>query len=355
MTARATPALIKHVARGARLAKDLPLEEARELMARILSGEADEVQTGAFLAAMRMKGESAEELAGFVLALRAGCTLPARAALPASANLVDVDLHADGREDRPSLTLASACVAAACGARVLVRGWFGSAFARNDVGDAFARLGVTPGADLGGLGAGVAVIDLAAYAPRIAALLALRERIGVRTCIHSAVKLLDPLGTGRLLVGIFHSPYHAPVSGAALRLGVVRAAVVQAPGGVPEIAPDKPTRTTLLDAGQASEPAPLPLPTAAAAPTAEGGAAPLPSAPDAAALAALLESILRAPAAAPASAVRATALGAALMLWVAGLAPEPLAAFPRAAAVLADGGGARMLDEVRLLPRNGAP
>jgi anthranilate phosphoribosyltransferase len=194
-------ALIKHIGRGARLAKDLDGEQAEALMSAVVAGEADAYQIGAFLLAMRMKGESAAELAGFVRALRPACAVPA-----IDGPLVDVDVHADGRAGRPSVALAAATIAAACGARVLLRGWFKNRFSRNDLGEVFSRMGIGRGR----AAAGVVVVDLEEAAPRVAELLALRERIGVRTCVHSAVKLLDPAGARRQLIGIFHSPYHAP-------------------------------------------------------------------------------------------------------------------------------------------------
>jgi anthranilate phosphoribosyltransferase len=327
---RDLPALIKHVGRGARLAKDLDEDEAYGFMRAAVRGEADEVQIGGFLIAQRMKGESAAELAGFVRGLREAVALE----LPGGAPDVDVDLHADGREGRPSLALAAACLAAACGARVLLRGWFGSRFARNDLGELFARLGVGAGS----LDAGVAIADLAAYAPRIAELLALRERLGVRSCVHSAVKLLDPLAARRVAVGIFHSPYHAPVAGAALRLGALRAAVVQAPGGLPELAPDRPTRVSRVDGGAVLDPAALP------------GAAPaLPSCEDASSLAALIEATLagHGPPGAAACAVRT----AALYLWAARGGDET-ALLSDTYAALRGGAGARVLAALRLCYRS---
>jgi anthranilate phosphoribosyltransferase len=331
---RTTQAILKHVGRGARLAKDLSIDEAREIMRRVAAGEADPVQIGGFLMSMRMKGESADELAGFTQALRATC-----APVPAGAT-VDVDLHADGREGRPSIALAAACVAAACGARVLLRGMFGSEFAKNDLGDAFARLGVDP--VRGGLAAagraigeaGVAVLDLPSYAPRVAELIALRERLGVRTCLNSAVKLLDPAGTGRMLVGIFHSPYHAPVGGAALRLLVTRAAIVQAPGGLPELAPDRRSRVTYVEAGDEALRPPVDVDS--------GPGEPLPLADDAATLNALLWQILRTPEAAPPGAVRATLATADLMLWATGAGVTD-----GTVDALRSGAGARVLDAVR--------
>jgi len=328
--------LIKHVGRGARLAKDLDRGQAAFVMDAIAAGRATPAQTGGFLLAMRMKSESAEELAGFVDGLRPHAPL----ALPVDDHTVDVDLHGDGREGRPSVSLAAACVAAACGARVLLRGAFGGRFARNDLLAVFTRLGIDPAAveraprALGE--AGVAVVDLAAYAPRVAALLALREELGVRTCVNSAVKLLDPAGARRAAIGIFHGPYHEPVGHAARLLGVRRAAIVQAPGGVPEPSSDKPTRVSLLDAGTLAAPQPLP----------PAGGTPADIIETAEDLADLLERILRSPRDAPAGALAMTLAAAALQLWTAGLAQSPTDV-TAAAAALEAGAAARVLDVVR--------
>jgi anthranilate phosphoribosyltransferase len=334
---RDLPALIKHVGRGTRLAKDLELDEAREVMRAIAAGEADAYQTGAFLMAMRMKSESPAELAGFVLALREQA-----AGVPELPGAIDVDLHADGREGRPSLAFAAACIAAAGDVRVLVRGWFANRFARNDVGEALARLGVDPARGLAAIGrAPVAVIDLESYAPRIAELLALRERLGVRTCVHSAVKLLDPAATRRPVVGIFHSPYHAPVAGAARLLQAERALVVQAAGGVPEISPDKPTRVSWVAGGEVHGPE-----TTGAAPGPPSG--PLDPAETAADLAALLEAVLEGRG--PAGATRAAVMTAAAYSWVAGRggAVDDPSLISEAYEALRDGRAARVLADLRL-------
>jgi anthranilate phosphoribosyltransferase len=276
-------------------------------MRALVSGAADGVQTGAFLLAMRMKSETAEELAGFVRALRGAARLDAP---PAD---LDVDLHADGRAGRPSVAVAAACVVASAGARVLLRGWFGSPHAKNDLGEACARLGLDParGGAAAAARAPVAVVDLEVYAPRVAALLALREKLGVRTCVQSAVKLLDPTGARRLVAGIFHGPYHEPVAGAAVRLGAERAAIVQAAGGLPELAPDRPTRVSFVDAGAVRGPEALP-PRADAAPE---------LAPGAAELASQAEAVLAG--SGPPGVTAMTVATAALWRWVAGQAGTP--------------------------------
>jgi len=199
---REMAALIKHVGRGGRLARDLSADEAAQAMRAVASGEADAYQTGAFLLALRMKGESADELAGFTRALREHATVSLHDEGVVVDGLVDVDYHADGREGRPSVLVPAACVAATCGARPLLRGAFGSRFAKNDLDEVLVKLGLAPRrgdvpARRALAEAGFAILDLTTYAPRVADLLDLRSRLGVRTCINSAVKLLDGSRTCR--------------------------------------------------------------------------------------------------------------------------------------------------------------
>jgi anthranilate phosphoribosyltransferase len=344
-------ALIKHVGRGARLAKDLSLEEAAWAMRAIVSGEANAYQTGAFLLAMRMKGESAVELAGFTTALREVATLPIRNGFE---GLLDVDYHADGREGRPAVVIPAACVAAALGTRPLIRGAFGGPFAKTDLDELLVRLALDPRRGLGAARrslheAGFAVVDLSSYAPRVAELLELRAKLGVRTCVNSAVKLLDPAGTRRQLVGIFHGPYHEPVAGAARILGAERAAVVQAPGGVPEPQPDRPTKITLVDARLPSPSSPLAI-DGAKAPLARPAPAPVPEVHGAAEMARQIEETLRKPDVADPAIVRMTLLCAGLMMWVSGKAESPTDAKALAAAsdVLFSGRAAHALDVARV-------
>jgi anthranilate phosphoribosyltransferase len=349
-------ALIKHVGRGARLAKDLTAEEATWAMRAVVSGQADAYQTGAFLLALRMKGESADELAGFTVALREHASFAnnGRSPLEGLESLLDVDYHADGRQGRPTVLIPAACVAAACAARPLIRGAFGNRFARNDLAEVLVKLGLDPRRGVAVARrslheAGFAILDLESYAPRVGELLDLRAKLGVRTCVNSAVKLLDPGATRRQLVGIFHGPYHEPVGGAARILGAERAAVVQAPGGVPEPQPDKPTKITLVDARLPSPLSPLPI-DGARAPIDHHHPGPVPEVYGADELARVLEQVIRKPDEAPAGLVRMTLLCAGLMLWASGRADSPTdsRALAGATEALRSGRAARAFDTARL-------
>src|ERR671914_263504 len=106
---------IKAVGTGPRGARPLSFAEARAAMAALLAGEVSDAQAGAFLVAMRIKGETPEELAGLAQALR-------EAAVPmhpeAGRPLVACAGAYDGVAEAPQLSLAAAVVAAAAGARV---------------------------------------------------------------------------------------------------------------------------------------------------------------------------------------------------------------------------------------------
>ncbi|MEA2265610.1 MAG: anthranilate phosphoribosyltransferase, partial [Solirubrobacteraceae bacterium] len=100
---------IKAVGTGVRGSRDLTFDEAREAMEALLTGQATSAQAGAFLVAMRIKGESSAELAGFAQALRDSC----RACEPATGRpLVACAGAYDGVADAPHLSLAAAVVAA---------------------------------------------------------------------------------------------------------------------------------------------------------------------------------------------------------------------------------------------------
>ena len=109
---------IKKVATGKQLSRNLTEEEAREILSRILAEKTTPAQNGAFFAAMRMKGETAEELAGFTRALRETATL----IRPDVPFLVDLGYPYDGKLRSDLVIVGAAFVAAACGVSVMLHG-----------------------------------------------------------------------------------------------------------------------------------------------------------------------------------------------------------------------------------------
>ncbi|HEX4458244.1 MAG TPA: hypothetical protein VIA18_09765 [Polyangia bacterium] len=109
---------IKAVGSGAKRARDLTRAEAEEAMGLVADGQAQPEQVGAFLLALRMKGEAGDELAGFVAALTARSDV---GGARAPAGTLDVDCHGDGHAGRATLLPAAACALAALGVPVLMR------------------------------------------------------------------------------------------------------------------------------------------------------------------------------------------------------------------------------------------
>ena len=234
--------LIKAVGGGAKSSRDLSRDEAREAMGLIVDGKCAPEQVGAFLMALRYKGESADELAGCVEALEA--RLPP-AATRAPAGTLDVDAHGDGHSGRATLLPAAACAAAALGVPVLLRCEIMSPWAKHGLAEGAASIGILPSAleqaarALGEVG--VALLDLPSYSAALARLVALRALFGRRTVAQTLCKLLDPLRASARLVGVFHAPYLPSTAEALAALGRP-ALCVQALGGLPEASPGKMVR-----------------------------------------------------------------------------------------------------------------
>jgi anthranilate phosphoribosyltransferase len=223
-------AVIKAVGTGPRGSRALTFEEARGATAALLAGEVTGAQAGAFLVAMRLKGETPEELAGVAQALRDAC---APVLAPAGAPLVASAGAYDGMAEAPHLSLAAAVLAAAAGARVVVH-------CGSRIGP---TRGVTPADVLAALGgparpspagslamlerAGVALVHAGEAVAGWERLAALRDEIGLRGPVHSAEKLVDHLGARRFVVGHTHSSYRERILGALDVLGAERAVAVR--------------------------------------------------------------------------------------------------------------------------------
>ncbi|MGZ3443341.1 MAG: hypothetical protein ACXVDD_27660, partial [Polyangia bacterium] len=214
---------IKAVGSGAKRARDLSRDEAREAMALLCDGAARPEQVGAFLLALRMKGEAADELAGFVDALEA--RMEAGGAR-APGGTLDVDCHGDGHKGRATLLPAAACALAALGVPVLLRLQRDLPTARHGLVDALAALGLDLSRPLDGPRATaaldrtrVAALDLPRYLLPLDRLVALRPLLGVRTVAQTLMKLLDPLGCEARALGVFHAPYLPSTAGALAALG----------------------------------------------------------------------------------------------------------------------------------------
>jgi anthranilate phosphoribosyltransferase len=235
---------VKAVGTGPRGSRALRFEEAREAMRVLLTGQASEVQTGAFLIAMRIKGETSEELAGFAQGLRDA--VPDTEPYAGERPLIACAGSFDGCADVPSLSLAVALLAGACGAAVAV-----------GCGDTLGpKFGVTPADVLGALGGparptleqsramlqrcGAAVVHAGVALEGWSRLAALRDEVGPRGPVHSAEKLIDWFGAQRFVVGHTHRSYADRLIEALALLGAERAVAVAGLEGSDVLRPGRP-------------------------------------------------------------------------------------------------------------------
>ncbi|HLO96065.1 MAG TPA: DNA-binding protein YbiB [Burkholderiaceae bacterium] len=201
-------ALIKEVGRGARGARSLERAQAQALYGEMLDGQVPDMELGALLVALRIKGESCEELLGFHDALQART---ARLEAPAGPRLVLLPAL-NGARKLANLMPLVALLLAQRGVPVLIHG-------RHDFDtreDSFAllqALDLDQAADLPGLQQALlsrrlAVAPLRLLCPGLDALMALRPRLGVRNSAHIMAKLLDPApGRSLRVVAVTHPEY----------------------------------------------------------------------------------------------------------------------------------------------------
>jgi len=320
---------IKAVGTGERGRRALEFEEARAAGTAILMGEATPAQIGAFFIAMRVKGETAEEIAGLAAALReVAPRLHARTVRP----LVACAGAYDGSCEAPALSLAAGIAAAAAGAGIVVH--CGSRLG--------PKYGVTAAEVLGALGgdaepspqsselmlarAGITVIHAGHALPGWAALAAVRDEIGPRGPLHSAEKLVDWMGARRFVVGFTHTPFGQRLCSALELLGADRAIAVRGLEGSDVVRPGRPIA---IEDGERID---LPEHLGDAVPPAAGAQA----------AAALTRAVL----AGEADRVteHAVVLSAGLRLYAAGLAPTALRGMAQARAAISAGRAAATLD-----------
>ncbi len=211
-------AMLRTIGRGAQGSRGLSVEQAQTLMGWLLRRELSDAQMGGVLLALRMKGESVEELEGFTRAVRA--SLPAIIPdLP-----VVVLPSVNGARRLPNQVPLLALLLRQRGIPVLVLGTEQSD-GRLHTARIWAALGLPEaGNSLEAqalLNASEAVyLDFASISPQLVALLQWRSVLGVRNAGHSVVKLLAPVaGPSLLLTSYTHREYAVLMRDVLQRLG----------------------------------------------------------------------------------------------------------------------------------------
>ncbi|MEX8494515.1 DNA-binding protein YbiB [Sphaerotilus sp.] len=201
---------LKTIGRGKDGARSLDRTQALDLMTRILDGRVSDLELGGFALAMRIKGESADELAAFVEAAMVH-TLPLVAPSPA----VLLPSY-NGARKLPNFTPLLALLLAREGVPVLVHGPIDDP-GRITSAAIFTALGLPPAADAGQAAAQWArgepvFMSLETLNRPLAQLLALRRVLGLRNSGHTIAKLLPAVPGGLRVVNHTHPEYAVSLS-----------------------------------------------------------------------------------------------------------------------------------------------
>lgn len=242
---------IHAMGRGPGRARNLTGAEAEDAMRLILSGAADPHAIGALLMLMRYRGETPEEIAGFVRALRN--TLPA---LPQTD--LDWPSYAAGRSRGLPWFLLAARLVALSGQRVLLHGWNSHQADGADIRAALAIVGIAQARSVADAARlldrdNIAYLPLECFAPRALELLRLRQVLGLRSCINTVCRVLNPALAPAAVQGVFHPPYLALQQAVGAVLGQPRLCILKGGGGEFERNPSKPVTLFRLVGGAAQE------------------------------------------------------------------------------------------------------
>jgi len=196
---------IREIGRGKQGAKDLSREQACALMTEVLGGSVDPVALGAFCIAMRIKGETADEMMGFLDATQKHLHMFSN---PHDQPIVVLPSY-NGARRLPLLTPLLAMLLARQGHAVLVHGC-NSEDSRLATEDVFYALGIEPATQVSAIAKGeVAYAPTQLLCPAVWALLQVRRQTGLRNSAHSLVKLMNPINGSRLQVASYTHPEYA--------------------------------------------------------------------------------------------------------------------------------------------------
>jgi anthranilate phosphoribosyltransferase len=233
--------------------RSLSRERAREVMGLVMGGETTPAQIAGLLVALRAKGESADEIAGFAEAMR-------EHVVPVAASREDlVDTAGTGGDGAHTLNIstAAALVAAAAGAAVAKHGnrAVSSACGSADVLEALGfRLELPPeriARSIDELGFGFMFAPSHHPAMRHAA--SVRKELATRTVFNVLGPLTNPAGARAQLVGVYSPGLVRTIAEVLALLGARHAFVVHGAGGIDELSPAGPNLVCEVRDGRVTE------------------------------------------------------------------------------------------------------
>ena len=224
-------AAIKRVVAGENLTRD----EMHAVFSHVMDGQATDVQKSALLVALKMKGETADEIAGAAMAMRERVT-----PLQTSGRTL-VDTCGTGGDGRGTFNISTvaAIVAAAAGASVAKHGNRAVSSSCGSA-DLLSELGVNIDLDAARMSrvleaAGIAFLFAPKLHPAMSAVASVRRELGVRTIFNVLGPLTNPAFARRQVHGVYADALVEVVARVLLALGAEHALVVHSRDGLDEI------------------------------------------------------------------------------------------------------------------------
>jgi len=232
-----------------RLIQREPLSEqqAEAAMTEITSAQATEAQVAAFLTALRMKGETVDELIGCARAIRQGVTRVS----PARRDLVDICGTGDDRAGTFNISTTAALVAAGAGLAIAKHGnrSVSSQCGSADLLEAFGvNLALAPeliAQCIDEVGIGFLFSPL--LHPGLQRALAATKDIGARTVLNVLDPLINPAGAEAQVAGVYSGALTEPVAYTQRALGIRQSFVVYGADGLDELSTTGVNRVSRLD------------------------------------------------------------------------------------------------------------
>jgi anthranilate phosphoribosyltransferase len=244
---------IQHAIAATVAGRSLTELEMVGIVEQMMDGRVTGAQIGGLLVALRMKGESVDELCGAARALRrhaVGVRAP---------DGIVMDTCGTGGDARGTFNISTtaALIVAGVGVRVAKHGNRAMS-GTTGAADVFEALGVTLDASPEALAGCLADVGIAfLFAPRLHPAMARvagpRRELGVRTIFNLVGPLANPAGVRHQVVGVYGREWVVPLAHALRRLGAARALVVHGRDGLDELTLTTETDVAELDEGQVRE------------------------------------------------------------------------------------------------------
>jgi anthranilate phosphoribosyltransferase len=232
--------------------QNLSATEAEQAMQIIMTGEATPAQIGGYLVALRMKGETVDEITGSARAMRAQATR-----LPLNKNgdpLLDTAGTGGDGAHTFNISTAAAFILAGAGAKVAKHG-NRAASSRCGSADVLSALGIPLGLTPDQVSecieqVGIGFMFAPAFHPAMKHAIGPRRELGQRTIFNVLGPLTNPAGATHQLIGVYDSNLTHPIAAVLGELGGEAAFVVHGYGGLDELTTSGPNRVSQLRGGR---------------------------------------------------------------------------------------------------------